>query len=115
MNWISYPETTVEIIPTMSQWRAIEGNGLDLRKCTALEASPSTLFHWKFNDDDVVCTVIETDGSMKVESRDFAQGSGWKSIVGDEGRCYACDYLDDDLTEYAHEGETVMLCKECLA
>ena len=105
----------VSIIPTLSQWNALEANNLDLRKCTTFEDSPSALFHWNFLDNEVFCTTIHTDGTIDVEKRDLDPATGWTRINDNDGRCYSCDYLDDDLVPITHEDETVMVCKECAA
>lgn len=102
---------SITITPTLAQLETLERFSLTLRYCTALEESPSTLYAYRFNDNDVQCFVITTTGDFKIETRDFESGSGWHV----DARCYGCDYPTDELTETTHEDETVLLCKECLA
>lgn len=106
-------EDFITIVPTVAQLDALKAHQLTLRHCMTIKPSPSTLFAYRFLDNEVKSFTIDVFGAVEIEGRDFDPHTGWTKEAGSLQRCFICEEPTDELVEMQHDGDTAMFCREC--
>lgn len=101
------------IAPTLAQIEQIADLEISITRCTQTEGAGSDIHCDVFSDSDVTSYTISPMGGVTIERRDFEPGSGWECVTCEPERCFSCDYLENTLIEYDHDGEIVKLCQDC--